>query len=94
MKKNYLNLDSDSEACYNKREHDFLGGSTITLIKSKGGLVAGQSKCYELWVQGGIIIIKETDQVESIDRIIKEAKRMKVDTKDYLTWVIKNEGLI
>ena len=92
--KNYLNLGSDNEVCYNRREHDFLGGSTITLIKSKGGLITGSKKHYELWVQGGIITITDQKEVESIDRIIKEAKRMNTDTKEYLTWVIKNEGLI
>ena len=51
--KNYLDLGSDSKACYNRRGHNFLGGSTITLIKSKGGLIAGSQKHYELWVQGG-----------------------------------------
>ena len=92
--KNYLDLGSDSEARYNRREYDFLGGSTITLIKSKGGLIAGSKKHYELWVQGGIITITDQKEVLSIDRITKEAKKMKVDIKEYLTWVIKNEGLI
>lgn len=76
-----------------KGKHDFLGSSIITLIKSKGGIVAGSQKHYELWVQGGIITITDQKEVESIDRIIKEAEKLKVDVKEYLTWTIKNEGL-
>ena len=76
-----------------KGKHNFLGGSTITLIKSKGGVVAGQPKHYELWVQGGIITITDQKEVESIDRIIKEAKELKADIKEYLTWTTENEGL-
>ena len=76
-----------------REKHNFLNGSTITLIKSRSGLVAGSQKHYELWVQGGIITITDQREVEAIDRIIKEAEDMKVDTKEYLTWTIENEGL-
>lgn len=71
-----------------------LQGRTITIIKPISGLVAGQSKHYELWTQGSIITIKEPEQVKQIDNIIKEAKRLNLNVKEYLQYMIDEEGIL
>ena len=69
-------------------------GRTIELIKSIGGTVAGQSKQYELWTQGGTITITNPEHVKAIDNTIKEAKRMNVNIEDYLCYMIDEEGIL
>lgn len=69
-------------------------GKTINLIKPIGGLVAGQQKIYELWTQGGIIYITNPEHVKAIDEVIKSAKRMNVDTKNYLEYMIDEQGIL
>jgi len=69
-------------------------GRTLNLIKPFGGLVAGQPKHYKLWTQGSIITVKNPEQVKAIDEAIKEAKRMEVDVKNYLEYMIDQEGIL
>jgi hypothetical protein len=69
-------------------------GRTLNLIRPNGGLVAGQQKTYELWTQGGIIYITDPKDVLAIDKVIKDAKRMNVDTKNYLEYMIDEEGIL
>ena len=69
-------------------------GKTINIIEPVGGLVAGQQKTYELWTQGGIIYITSPLDVAAIDKVIKDAKRMKVDTKNYLEYMIDEQGIL
>lgn len=69
-------------------------GKTINLIKPIGGLVAGQQKYYELWTQGGIITITDPKNVLAIDNTLKEGKRLNVNIKDYLQYMIDVEGIL
>jgi hypothetical protein len=69
-------------------------GKSITNIKPFGGLIAGQEKYYELWTQGSIITITNPRDVIAIDKAIKEAKKLNVNTESYLQYQIDVEGIL
>ena len=68
-------------------------GKTITIIEQIGGNVAGQNKIYKLWTQGSAITVTNNNEVNLIDKVLKEAKKLKVDAKDYLKHMIDEESL-
>ena len=70
-----------------------LEGKTINAFYPCGGMVAGQPKYYELRITGGIMTITKQKEVEAIDRVLKEARRMKVDVCNYLQYCIDQQDL-
>lgn len=69
-------------------------GRTLTQIKPIGGLVAGQQKTYELYTQGAVISITNPNHVKAIDQAIREAKKMNIEVKPYLEYMIDEEGIL
>ena len=68
-------------------------GRTINQIKPIGGLIAGEQKTYELWTCGSIVYINNPKDVQAIDSALREAKRKGYDSKNYLQYMIDEEGL-
>jgi hypothetical protein len=67
---------------------NFLNGSSIRLIRTKGGLVAGQPKHYELWLYGGVVTITDPAEVSWISKVIAEASSIDAEATDYLEYII------
>lgn len=67
---------------------NFLEGRELNSIHVKGGLIAGQKKTYELWETGQIVKITDELLVADIDRWLKEAKKLNVNSLDYLSYMI------
>lgn len=68
-------------------------GKTITQIKPFGGLVAGDPRYYELWTQGCIVTIKNSKEVEAIEKTLKQTHKVGVDAREYLKYMIDDEDL-
>ena len=68
-------------------------GKTITQIKPIGGLVAGQSKIYQLWSQGSITTVTDSKEVTLIDEVLRDAKRLNLNSKEYLQYMIDEENI-
>lgn len=71
-----------------------LQGRSINRINRIGGIVAGQPAHYEIWTQGGIIEVKNNNDVEAIDNAVYEAKKMDVNVNDYVRYVIEEENIL
>ena len=84
----------DGDCQSNHAKTNILNGRSINLIRANGGLIAGDSKTYELWVTGAIITITDQKQVTAIDRAINDAKKYNAEVKNYLEYMIENEGLL
>ena len=64
-----------------------LEGKSINLIRH----VAGDSERIDLWITGGILTVTEPKDVEYINHLVKEAKRMEVDVNDYVRYMLIEE---
>lgn len=69
----------------------FLEGKSINYISHCGGLVAGDPERIDLWITGGILTVTEPKDVEYINHLAKEAKRMEVDVNDYVRYMLIEE---
>lgn len=71
----------------------------ISVIKYHGGLVAGDPLWIELWTPGTTHIVKRKEDVDLIQSVLKEWKRMIKRNpdmeddggKDYLRWKLEEE---
>lgn len=68
-----------------------LEGKSINLIRHHGGLVAGDPERIDLWITGGVMTVTEPKDVEYINYLVKEAKRMDVDVNDYVKYMLIEE---
>ena len=70
----------------------YLEGKSINLIRYHGGLVAGDPERIDLWITGGVLQVTEPNDVSLINHLVKEAERMDVDVKDYVRYMLIEEG--
>ena len=70
----------------------YLEGKSINLIRYHGGLVAGDPETIDLWITGGVLQVTEPNDVSLINHLVKEAERMDVDVKDYVRYMLIEEG--
>jgi hypothetical protein len=66
----------------------FLTGKELNLIRANAGLVAGQSKTYDLWITGGVMSITDANDVKDIDRWLKESEKMGINPTEYVKFMI------
>jgi len=68
-------------------------GQPITEIKPFVGLFT-KHKHFEIWTQKGVLIITEQKHVEAIQKAIKEAKKLKINIKKNLKFMIDEKGIL
>ena len=66
-------------------------GKGITLVRHYGGLVAGDPERIELWQPGGVILVTKPEDVDLINKLIKDAHRLNVDVNNYLEYMLVEE---
>ena len=66
-------------------------GKGITLVRYYGGLVAGDPERIELWQPGSVILVTKPEDVDLINKLIKDAHRLKVDVNNYLEYMLVEE---
>lgn len=63
----------------------------IRFTRHFGGLVAGDPERIEIHTCCDVILVNNTEDVELVNRLVKEAKRLKVDTNSYLEYKLVEE---
>lgn len=66
-------------------------GKGIILVRHYGGLVAGDPERIELWQPGGVILVTKPEDVDLINKLIKDANKLKVDVNNYLEYMLVEE---
>ena len=71
---------------------------TINLIRQNGGVIAGQKKTIDIWTHGGIVTITDKNEIESIEKWIREAAKWangKTEViKDYVSYMLDQYGIL
>lgn len=67
-------------------------GKGISFIRHSGGLVAGDPEIIYLWQPGGVITVTKPEDVDLINSLIKQAKRINADVNDYVAYMLIEEG--
>lgn len=71
---------------------------TINLIRQNGGVIAGQKKTIDMWTHGGIVTITDKDEIESIEKWIREAEKLangKTEAiNDYVSYMLDQYGIL
>lgn len=67
-------------------------GKGIRFIRHSGGLVAGDPEIIYLWQPGGVITVTKPEDVDLINSLIKQAKRINVNVNDYVAYMLIEEG--
>ena len=69
----------------------------INLIRQNGGIIAGQKKTIDMWTHGGIITITDKNEIESIEKWIREAAKWangKPEAiNDYVSYMLDQYGI-
>lgn len=67
---------------------------TINLIRQNGGLIAGQKKTIDIWTHGGIVTITDKNEIESIEKWIREAAKWANGKNDYVSYMLDQYGIL
>ena len=71
---------------------------TINLIRQNGGLIAGQKKTIDIWTHGGIVTITDKNEIESIEKWIREAAKWangKAEAiNNYVSYMLDQYGIL
>lgn len=71
---------------------------TINLIRQNGGVIAGQKKTIDMWTHGGIVTITDKNEIESIEKWIREAEKLangKTEAvNDYVSYMLDQYGIL
>lgn len=63
----------------------------IRFIRHFGGLVAGDPERIEIHTYCDVLMVNNPEDVALVNSLVKEAKRLKVDTNSYLEYKLVEE---